>query len=116
MHGRAARGSPVPFSSSQVLAQRACLHSRNFQSNPHRQSSIQTPCAAHDSQGVGRRWVGGVAAAGFLTWALQSASAKSMKPGEVQKRSRDEESAAFENRQGEVLRFSILLMLAGHLL
>lgn len=46
--------------------------------------------------------VGGVATAAFLTWALQSASAKSMKPGEVQKRSWEEENAVFENRQGEV--------------
>lgn len=46
--------------------------------------------------------VGGVATAALLTWALQSASAKSMKPGEAQKRSREDENAAFENRQGEV--------------
>lgn len=46
--------------------------------------------------------VGGVATAAFLTWALQSASAKSMKPGEVQKRSREEENAVFQNRDGEV--------------
>ena len=46
--------------------------------------------------------VGSVATAAFLTWALRSASAKSMKPGDVQQRSRDEENAAFENREGEV--------------
>ena len=75
-----------------------CQHSKRSR----QQTQIHTQCVAPNSQSVGRRVVGGVATAAFLTWALQSASAKSMKPGEVQKRSREEEDAAFENRQGEV--------------
>lgn len=53
--------------------------------------------------------VGSVATAAFLTWALRSASAKSMKPGDVQQRSRDEENAAFDNREGEVTRMTYML-------
>lgn len=63
---------------------------------------MQTCCVAPNTQSIGRRVVGSVAGAAFLTWALQSASAKSMKPGEVEKRSKEEENAVFENRQGEV--------------
>ena len=44
----------------------------------------------------------GLATAGILTWVLQSANAKSMKPGEVERRSREEESEIFDNREGEV--------------
>lgn len=93
--------SHTPFTSSQAVqtnkfCHKLCPHSKHS----HRQ--IQTQCAAPNTQSIGRRVVGSVATAAFLTWALRSASAKSMKPGEVQKRSRDEENAAFENREGEV--------------
>lgn len=63
---------------------------------------MTTQCVAPNTQSPGRRVLGGVATAAILTWALQSASAKSMKPGEVQKRSKEEEQAIFENREGEV--------------
>lgn len=92
-----------PFTSSQAiqsdkLCHRLCQHSRR----PHQQTQFQTQCVAPNTQSVGRRVVGSVATAAFLTWALRSASAKSMKPGDVQQRSRDEDNAVFENREGEV--------------
>ncbi|KAL3162231.1 hypothetical protein ABBQ32_009931 [Trebouxia sp. C0010 RCD-2024] len=86
---------PTPL---KYFCHKPCQHSKRY----HRQSQVHTQCAAPNNQSVGRRVVGGVATAAFLTWALQSASAKSMKPGEVQKRSWEEENAVFENRQGEV--------------
>ena len=102
--------SHTPFSSSQAVqmqkfCHRLCLHSKHTQ----RQRHVQTQCAAPNTQSIGRRVVGSAATAAFLTWALRSASAKSMKPGEVQKRSREEENAAFENREGEVTNYSTSL-------
>ena len=98
-------GSHRPFSSSHACSQRACLHSthqRKSGSHNCRHSHIQTQCVAPNTQSVGRRVVGSVATAAFLTWALRSASAKSMKPSEVQRRSKEEENAIFENRDGKV--------------
>jgi hypothetical protein len=98
-------GSHRPFSSSHACSQRACLHSthqRQSTSHSCRHSHIQTQCVAPNTQSVGRRVVGSVATAAFLTWALRSASAKSMKPSEVQRRSKEEENTIFENRDGEV--------------
>ncbi len=103
-------GSHRPFSSSHC-SQRACLHSTHqHKSSSHncRHSHMQTQCVAPNSQSVGRRVVGSVATAAFLTWALRSASAKSMKPSEVQRRSKEEENAIFENRDGEVCIMNIL--------
>lgn len=95
--------SHTPFSSSQaVQTNKFCLKLCPHSKHSHRQRHLQTQCAAPNTQSIGRRVVGSIATATFLTWALRSASAKSMKPGEVQKRSRDEENAAFENREGEV--------------
>ena len=103
-HHSGSSGSRPPFIWAQAQSQRASFYSKQcrLSKGSHRLRQIQTCCVAPNTQSFGRRVVGGVAGAAFLTWALQSASAKSMKPGEVEKRSREEENAVFENRQGEV--------------
>lgn len=89
-----------PFSCRQPSSKLRQLQCRQSASSNRR--PVATQCTAPTTQSPGRRVLGGVASAAFLTWALRSASAKSMKPGEVQKRSREEEAAIFENREGEV--------------
>ena len=108
--------SPTPFTASQAWSNGSRLHIRQSQHTQvaRGQRQMQTHCVAPNSQSIGRRVVGGVATAAFLTWALQSASAKSMKPGQVQKRSREEEDATFENRQGEVSYMSAVLPTSGY--
>lgn len=104
-HTGVSRGSPRPFSFLQTSLPGAYLQTkpqRKSITEHSRQGNLQTKCVAPNTQGVGRRVVGSVATAAFLTWALRSASAKSMKPADVQRRSKEEENAMFENREGEV--------------
>lgn len=91
---------PKPFSSGATRFQTA--RGNRQHSNTHRAQLVQTRCQASTSSAVGRRVLSGLATAAVLTWVLQSAQAKSMKPGEVERRSREEETAIFENREGEV--------------
>ena len=88
-----------PFSSGPVSFHTAC-HKTRQNCRPHR--SVQTRCQASSSSNMGRRLLTGGATAALAAWIIQSANAKSMKPEEIQRRSREEENAAFDNRQGEV--------------
>ncbi len=102
---RVSRGSPKPFTSLHTCSHGGRLlsrHQRHGSCKSSRQSAFDTQCVAPNTSSVGRRVVGSVATAAFLTWALRSASAKSMKPADVQRRSKEEENAVFENREGEV--------------
>lgn len=112
-HTGVSRGSPRPFSFLQTSLPGAYLQTkpqRKSITEHSRQGNLQTKCVAPNTQGVGRRVVGSVATAAFLTWALRSASAKSMKPADVQRRSKEEENAMFENREGEVCRLQALAL------
>lgn len=90
-----------PFSSGATRLHTDGIHTRRHQ-GVQRGNPVLTRCESPVSSGLGRRIVSGAATAALVTWIIQSAQAKSMKPEEVQRRSREEENAIFENREGEV--------------